>query len=211
MACFSAADIMLPHENADKFAVIACDQFTSQPEYWNEVKNIVWDSPSTLKITFPEIYLEWGHKAEIIDNIVKTMHEYDENGVLEDQWLGFVYIERQTAHVPVRKWLILALDLEKYDFSKGSQTLIRATEWTIIERIPPRVEIRKNAIFELPHIMVLIDDPEKQVIEPLKANVKDENLLYDFDLMMNGGHIKWWKINNEETFESLIVSRKNAL
>ena len=199
-------EIYLPKKwtNLSKWAVVACDQYTSQPEYWNEVKNIVWDSPSTLKITFPEIYLDGWHKAEIIDNIVKTMHEYDENGVLENQWLGFVYIERQTAHVPVRKWLILALDLEKYDFSKGSQTLIRATEWTIIERIPPRVEIRKNAIFELPHIMVLIDDPEKQVIEPLKANVKDENLLYDFDLMMNGGHIKWWKISGEETIIQIV-------
>ena len=187
-----------------KWAVVACDQYTSQPEYRNEVKNIVWDYPSTLKITFPEIYLDGWHKAEIIDNITKTMHEYDENGVLENQWAWFVYIERQTAHVPVRKGLILALDLEKYDFSKGSQTLIRATEWTIIERIPPRVEIRKNAIFELPHIMVLIDDPDKQVIEPLKTNVKDENLLYDFDLMMNGGHIKWWKISDEETIMQIV-------
>ena len=168
-------EIFLPKKWTDlsKWSVVACDQYTSQPEYWNEVKNIVWSSPSTLKITFPEIYLEWWHKAEIIDNITKTMHEYDENWVLENQWLWFVYIERQTAHVPVRKWLILALDLEKYDFSKGSQTLIRATEWTIIERIPPRVEIRKNAIFELPHIMVLIDDPDKQVIEPLKSCVKN--------------------------------------
>ena len=103
------------------------------------MKNIVWDSPSTLKITFPEIYLDWWHKAEIIESITKTMHEYEEDWVLENQWMWFIYIERQTAHVPIRKGLILALDLEKYDFSKGSQTLIRATEWTIIERIPPQI------------------------------------------------------------------------
>ena len=140
----------------------------------------------------------------MIDNITKTMHEYEENWVLENQWAGFIYLERETSSAPVRKGLILALDLEKYDFSKWSQTLIRATEWTIIERIPPRVEIRKNAIFELPHIMVLIDDPEKQVIEPLKLKIKDENLLYDFDLMMNGWHIKWWKIDDEETIMQII-------
>ena len=199
-------EIYLPKEWTDlsKWSVVACDQYTSQPEYWNEVKNIVGDAPSTLKITFPEIYLDWWHKSEIIENITKTMHEYEDNWVLENKWLWFVYIERQTSHSPIRKWLIMALDLEKYDYSKWSQTLIRATEWTIIERIPPRVEIRKNAIFELPHIMVLIDDPEKQVIEPLKSKVDDNNLLYDFDLMMNWGHIKWWKINNEDTIAQII-------
>lgn len=199
-------EVYLPKKWTDlrKWSVVACDQYTSQPEYWNEVKSIVGDNPSTLKITFPEIYLEWWHKEEIINNITKTMHDYEENWVLENQWAGFIYLERNTSNAPVRKGLILALDLEKYDFSKGSQTLIRATEWTIIERIPPRVEIRKNAIFELPHIMVLIDDPEKQVIEPLKARVKDEKLLYDFDLMMNWWHIKWWKIDDEETIMQII-------
>ena len=199
-------EIYLPKEWTDlsKWSVVACDQYTSQPEYWNEVKNIIGDAPSTLKITFPEIYLDWWHKSEIIENITKTMHEYEDNWVLENKWLWFVYIERQTSHSPIRKGLIMALDLEKYDYIKWSQTLIRATEWTIIERIPPRVEIRKNAIFELPHIMVLIDDPEKQVIEPLKSKVDDNNLLYDFDLMMNWGHIKWWKINNEDTIAQII-------
>ena len=203
-------EIYLPKKWTDleKRAVVACDQYTSQPEYRDKVKNIVGDAQSTLKITFPEIYLEWWNKSEIIENITKTMHEYEENWILENQWIWFVYIERQTSHVPVRKGLILALDLEKYDFSKWSQTLIRATEWTIIERIPPRVEIRKNATFELPHIMVLIDDPEKQVIEPLRSNIKDENLLYDFDLMMNGGHIKWRKINDEETITQIINGLK---
>ena len=199
-------EVYLPKKWTDlrKWSVVACDQYTSQPEYWNEVKSIVGDNPSTLKITFPEIYLEWWHKEEIINNITKTMHDYEENWILENQWAGFIYLERETSNAPIRKGLILALDLEKYDFSKGSQTLIRATEWTIIERIPPRVEIRKNAIFELPHIMVLIDDPEKQVIEPLKARVKDEKLLYDFDLMMNWWHIKWWKIDDEETIMQII-------
>lgn len=199
-------EIYLPKKWTDlnKWAVVACDQYTSQPEYRNKVKSIVEDTPSTLKITFPEIYLDWWHKAEIIDNITNTMHQYEEEWILENQWTGFIYIERQTTHSPVRKWLILALDLEKYDFSKWSQTLIRATEWTIIERIPPRVEIRKNAIFELPHIMVLIDDPEKKVIEPIKSNTNDNNLLYDFDLMMNGWHIKWRKINDEWTIQQII-------
>lgn len=199
-------EIYLPKKWVDlsKRAVVACDQYTSQPEYWEAVKEFVWNEPSTLNITFPEIYLEGWNKAEIINTITKTMHEYEDNWILENQWAGFIYIERQTAHVPVRRGLIMALDLEKYDFSKWSQTLIRATEWTIIERIPPRVEIRKNATFELPHIMVLIDDPEKQVIEPLKSEATDENQLYDFDLMMNGGHIKWWKINKEETIEQIV-------
>ena len=204
-------EVYLPKKWTDlnKRSVVACDQYTSQPDYRDQVKSIVNDSPSTLKITFPEVYLDWWHKTEIIESITKTMHQYEEEWILENQWLWFIYIERQTAHVPVRKWLIMALDLEKYDFNKGSQTLIRATEWTIIERIPPRVEIRKDAIFELPHIMVLIDDPEKQVIEPLKFSTNDTNLLYDFNLMMNWGHIKWRKINDENTIQQIIDWLKN--
>ena len=106
-------EIYLPKKWTDlgRRSVVACDQYTSQPEYWNEVKNIVGNSPSTLKITFPEIYLDWWHKTEIINNITKTMHEYEENEVLENQWAGFIYIERQTPNVEVRRGLILALDL----------------------------------------------------------------------------------------------------
>ena len=204
-------EIYLPKKWIDlnKWAVVACDQYTSQPEYWNNVENLVKDSASTLRITFPEIYLNDADKAERIQKITSTMQRYEEEWILENQWTGFFYIERQTAHVPVRKGLIIALDLEKYDFSKWSQTLIRATEWTIIERIPPRVEIRKNATFELPHIMVLIDDPEKQVIEPLKSEAREENLLYDCDLMMNGGHIKWRKISDENVINQIANGLRN--
>lgn len=199
-------EIYLPKEWTDltKWSVVACDQYTSQPDYWDWVKNFVWDAPSTLNLTFPEIYLNDSDKEQRIANITKNMINYEANWILENKWLGFIYLDRETSMVRSRKGLIMALDLEKYDFNKWSQTLIRATEWTIIDRLPPRVKIRENALFEFPHIMVLIDDPEKQVIEPLANKVDKFKKMYDFDLMMDGWHIKWYQINDEETVNEII-------
>ena len=147
-------EIYLPKDGVDltKWSVVACDQYTSQPDYRDWVKNFVWDAPSTYKLTFPEIYLNDPDKEERIANINKNMKDYLDQWILENKWVWFIYLDRQTSQVRSRKWLIMALDLERYDFSKWSQTLIRATEWTIIERIPPRMRIREKAIFELPHI-----------------------------------------------------------
>ncbi len=194
--------ILMPKKNINmtKWSVVACDQYTSQPDYWHSVEEFVGEEPSTLKIIFPEVYLENNDKNERIKKINETMKKYLKEGLFEEI-NGFILIDRSTSKVPSRKGLVVALDLEKYDYNKGSETLIRATEETIIERLPPRIAIRKDAELELPHIMVLIDDPEKKVIEPLFEN--NHELIYDFDLMMNSGHIKGWKITAEEEIKNI--------
>jgi uncharacterized protein (DUF1015 family) len=197
------AKIMLPKDGTDlsKWAVVACDQFTSQPAYWQKVEEMVGVAPSTFRIVMPEVYLESTDKDERIEKINRTMKEYLDGGVLEEKFEGMVLVDRKTKRGALRKGLILTLDLEKYDYKKGSKTLIRATEGTVESRIPPRLEIRKNALVELPHIMVLIDDPGKSVIEPLAE--LESNLIYDFELMLNGGHIKGWKIDDEKVLEQI--------
>jgi len=208
-------EILLPTEGTDltKWAVIACDQYTSQPDYWQNVSRVVGSSPSTLKLIFPEIYLRDDDRDQRIENINKTMEQYLEQGILESQGPCFILVERSTPHTPSRKGLVLALDLEQYDYRPGSQTLIRATEGTVLDRIPPRVKIRENALIELPHIMVLIDDPEKTVIERLYANASDGKYkeLYDFDLMQGGGHIRGWKVNDEESFSMVAQALSNLI
>lgn len=200
-------EIYLPKQWIDlqKRAVVACDQYTSQPEYRKEVQNFVGQNPSTYNIIFPEVYLEEEWKDKKIENIQKNMNTYIQEGILENQWNCFILVDRKTSHTPSRKWLIVGLDLEKYDYSIGSQTLIRATEWTILDRLPPRIEIRKDAPLELPHIMVLIDDPEKTVIEPLFDTLGKHPKTYDTDLMMNGGHITWYKIADEDSIQNIIT------
>ena len=161
-------ELLLPNKDVDmtKWAVVACDQFTSQPDYWNETEKIVGDAPSTLRIMLPELYLDKPDEAERIASINAHMKESVEKGVLENKGEGFAYVVR-SVDGKTRKGLIVALDLENYDYTKGSTTLIRATEGTIVERIPPRLRIRKDAPLEMPHILVLIDDPERTVIEPI--------------------------------------------
>lgn len=194
-------EILLPADGTDltKWAVIACDQYTSQPDYWQSVREVVGQSSSTLNLIFPEIYLKEEDRDERINNINKTMALYLEQGVLQPQKPGFILVDRSTPHTPSRKGLLLAVDLECYDYSIGSQSLIRATEGTVLDRIPPRVKIRENAPIEVPHIMVLIDDPEKTLIESLYARKDHYRKLYDFDLMQGGGHITGWKVEDEES------------
>lgn len=203
----SVPHILLPKSSVDlsKWAVVACDQYTSEPEYRQEVADIVEDAPSTLNIIYPEVYLEEPNKAQRIERIQMYMKDYVEN-VLEDKWPCFVLVDRKTSHVASRKWLVVALDLEAYDYSVGSQTLIRATEWTILDRLPPRIQIRTWAPIESPHIMVLIDDEEKTVIEPLFADTTSYETLYDTDLMMNGGHIIWYKISDEQKIQNVMTA-----
>ncbi len=193
-----APDILLPKAGTDmaKWAVVACDQFTSQPEYWRETEEIVGDAPSTLRLMLPEMYLDKPGEAERIAAINATMEQYLDAGVLESKGEGFVYV-RRTAGGNTRSGLIVALDLEQYDYSRGSTTLIRATEGTIVARIPPRLRIRKDAPVELPHILVLIDDPARTVIEPIGESVTEADKLYDFDLMQNGGHVAGWMVKDE--------------
>ncbi len=182
--------ILLPHNDGDlkKWAVVACDQYTSQLEYWERVRKFVGDSPSTLKITLPEVYLESPDVNDRIASINREMAAYLSGGVLEAQAPGFMLVERTLSGGKKRRGLVAALDLEHYDYSKDAATLIRATEGTIIDRLPPRIKVREHAPIELPHIMVLIDDPERTVIEPLFG--KELPLAYDSDLMMDSGHIR---------------------
>ncbi len=204
---FKAGNILIP-KNVDmtKWSVVACDQYTSEPEYWNDVKEIVGEDPSTLKLTLPEIYLEEEDVETRISNVNDNMKSYVDNDMFKELTNSMIYLERTQNDGKVREGIIGIVDLEDYSYEKGSQTLIRATEKTVIERIPPRVKIRENALLELPHIMILIDDDKKDIIESLKNNVSSEDIVYDFDLMKNGGHIKGYKLN-----ESLINDIESKL
>lgn len=189
------ANILLPKDaDMEKWAVIACDQYTSEPEYWKKVEEIVGDAPSTLKITLPEIYLEGKDVDQRIANINAEMDRLENEGFFKVLENSLIYMERTQANGKVRKGLIGMVDLEDYSYEKGSQTLIRATEGTVLERIPPRVKVRENASLELPHIMLLIDDEKKEIIEGLTSKVAEDDVVYDFDLMQNGGHIKGYKV-----------------
>lgn len=199
-------EILLPKQGTDMeaWAVVACDQYTSEPEYWQEVEKKTKDKPSTYHLIFPEVYLEEENGEDRIKKINDTMKEYIEKNILTSHGPCMIFVDRKTTHAESRKGLILAIDLEKYDYNKGSQTLVRATEGTVIDRLPPRIKIRKNATLELPHVMVLIDDPEKTVIEPLAEKVGDFEKVYDFELMASGGHIKGYKIDDKEVLSNII-------
>ena len=202
--------IYLPRLGIDlgKWSVIACDQFTSQPEYWNKVAEIVGKAPSTLNLIFPEVYLDQPGADERIKRIQQTMLDYLSEELLEP-YEGVVYVERQVGG-KTRRGLVLALDLEKYDFNKGSHSLIRATEGTIIERLPPRIRIRQGARLELPHILVLIDDPNGTVIEPVGASKAQLEKLYDFELMAGSGHLKGYLVD-VSVIEAGIISALEQL
>lgn len=201
-------NILMPRRDIElrKWAVVACDQYTSEPEYWSSVAEEVGSAPSTLNLIFPEVYLEYDDKEQRIGQINAAMEEYLKQGILEDQGQAFFLVQRKTPDSPTRWGLMAALDLEQYDFSKESTSMIRATEGTILDRIPPRKQIRKNATIELPHIMVLIDDPEQTVIEPLARNAGSLSKVYDFELMKNGGHITGYKVDREETLEQIAAA-----
>ena len=185
---FHIPEIMVPKAGTDysKWAVVACDQYTSEPEYWEKVEEIVGDAPSTLRLMLPEIFLDKEGEAERIKAIRETMDKYMADGTLETLASGCMLVKR-TAEGRTRLGLVIATDLEAYDFNKGSKSLTRATEGTVVERIPPRLRIREGAPIELPHILILIDDPEKSVIEPLVNTPMKQ--IYDTDLMLEGGHI----------------------
>lgn len=187
---FGPADILLP-QNCDltKWSVVACDQYTSQQDYWERVAQTVGDAPSTLKLILPESQLEDGHFEEHIADINRTMDEYLDQGLFRTMPNALLYVERWLDNKKLRRGLMGVVDLECYDYNAGSSSLIRATEGTVITRLPPRVAVRRNASLELPHIMVLVDDPDKQLIEHLTYETDRMEEVYDFDLMERGGHI----------------------
>ena len=189
--------IHLPRKGEDltKWAVIACDQFTSQPEYWQKVEKLVGDAPSTLRMIFPEVYLEKPGEEVRIQSIQEQMRTYLDSGIFQMEE-GLIYVER-TIGAKTRRGIMLCLDLECYDYTRSSTSLIRATEGTIIERLPPRMKIRNGAALELPHILVLIDDPDKTVLEPVAAAKGGLAKLYDFDLMLGSGHLRGFAVSQD--------------
>lgn len=189
------ANILIPKDiDMTKWSVIACDQYTSEPEYWKKVKKLVGKTPSTLNLTLPEVYLESKDVNKRIKNINKNMDELLSKDFFKEYKDSMIYVERTQSDGKVREGLIGMVDLEDYSYEVGSKTLIRATEKTVVERIPPRVKVRENASLELPHIMILIDNEKKNIIESLKNKVKEEDVVYDFDLMKNGGHVKGYAV-----------------
>lgn len=199
-----AADIMLPKKGTDlsKWAVVACDQYESEKEYWASASEIVGDAPSTLRVIFPECYLEDGDGDKRIAEINASMKKYVDSGLFETYKESFFLVRRTCSGVS--RWgLMAALDLDRYSWEKGSKTLIRATEGTILSRIPPRKKIRKDAPLEIPHIMVLISDEKRSVIEPLAAKKDSLKPVYDVELMKNGGHLEAWLVNSDEDKENI--------
>ena len=197
---FGPADIMVP-QNCDlsKWSVVACDQYTSQPEYWQRVEEHVARAPSALRLILPESKLEGDRVDENIAEINLTMTEYLREERFQTYPDSLIYVERRLADGCVRRGLVGMVDLEQYDYEPGASTMIRATEGTVLSRIPPRVKVRKNAPIELPHVMLLTDDPEKTVIEPLAQGKEYLKQVYDFELMENGGHISGWLLGAQET------------
>lgn len=203
--------LLMPREGIDlsKWAVIACDQYTSQPDYWNNADAIVGDAPSTLRLTLPEVYLEQPDIKERTAKIQDAMQRYQQDGTLTEYEPGMMLVERTTKS-GTRRGVVLSFDLEAYDYQAGSQSLIRPTEKTVVERIPPRLAVREGASLELPHIMLLIDDPDHKVIEPLFADKDAFRKAYDTDLMLDGGHLSGWFVP-EGKGTATLIERLNGL
>ncbi|OUQ81028.1 DUF1015 domain-containing protein [Flavonifractor sp. An100] len=196
---FRPADILLPQGcDMELWSVVACDQYTSQPEYWQRVEERVGRAPSTLRLILPESCLEGPNVETDIMEINNTMGRYLRDGLFRTYPDCLIYVERTLSSGAVRHGLVGMVDLEQYDYEPGASSLVRATEGTVLSRIPPRVAVRKNAPIELPHVMMLADDREKRVIEPLADQTDGMELLYDFELMEQGGHIRGWALTQEQ-------------
>ena len=208
---FSPTNILLPKQNFEAWSVIACDQFTSNEEYWQAVKSEAGEHPSTLNLIYPEVYLGKTDAAEVTANINSTMQKYVEDGIFEEYSNALIYVERTQRDGKVRCGIVGAVDLDEYDYHEGSTSRVRTTEKTVLERIPPRVEIRKNATLELPHILMLMDDTANSIVEPLAilAASGEMQKLYDFDLMLDGGHLCGYLI--PEAMQADICQKIEAL
>ena len=196
-ACFTAADILLPAAGGplDPWACIAVDQFTSQPEYWQRAEHLADGKPSTLHIVLPEAYLGTPQEAERLESIRRTMEEYRKS-VLTRKVHGYVYVERTQMDGTVRQGLVGAVDLDAYDYAKGSKPAIRPSESTVVERIPPRLKVRRGATLETPHVMMLADDADCTLIEPIGLMKNQLPPLYDGELMLGGGHLRGWAVED---------------
>ncbi|HKL86099.1 MAG TPA: DUF1015 domain-containing protein [Treponemataceae bacterium] len=213
----SIPEILLPSTNQDlsKWAVIACDQYTQDREYWKKTAEIVGDSPSTLSMILPEVYLEDSGRDEKLAAIRKNMNTYLANNVFAEAIKGFIYLERKTTYGRKRNGLMVTIDLDSYEWKPGSKALIRATEATIQDRIPPRMEIRRGAPLEIPHIMLLVNDPKKTLIEAIGSVVRVKKPLYDTPLMHNAGSITGWSVSTTEEISQVqkalaVIAEKNT-
>ena len=197
-AIFRPADILLPADaDMRRWSVVACDQFSSQPEYWDELDSFVADAPSTLRMILPEAYLERRDQFEEAEKIGAVMRGYLTGSVFRALPDSFVYVERTLAGGAVRRGLVGAIDLEAYDYSRDSLSPVRATEGTVPERLPPRVQVRRSAPLEMPHIMVFLDDKTDGVLGALREKREALPLLYDFDLNCGGGHLTGRQVSGE--------------
>lgn len=212
---FAVPDMLIPQQGTDfkKWAVIACDQYTSEPGYWADCEKEVGEAPSTLNLVLPEVYLGTEKETEKLDSIAKTACRYLDDGILTSIGTGFILTDRATSLHPSRKGLMAAIDLEGYSFEPGNKNICRATEGTVLSRIPPRVRIRANSPLELPHIMILIDDPKGITIEKAFEMAKAEGIkpLYDTDLMLGSGHITGTFIPDGSAIAESIVNGLSAL
>lgn len=208
MNVVKAPRILLPNPsiNLNKWSVIACDQFTSEPEYWQQLSDFVSDSPSTLHMIFPEVFLGKDEDSTIL-KINQNIKKYLNNNLFVDEGECFVLVNRKTKYKNQRLGLVISVDLDAYEYSEKSNALIRATEKTVVSRIPPRVKIRKDALIELPHVQLLMDDRDLNIIENLFEKRSELPLLYDFDLNMKGGHVTGYKVPNTE----IVINQLNRL
>ena len=197
-------EILLPkNKDMSVWSVIACDQYTQDVSYWKRAADCAGSNPSTLNLILPEVYLESPDRTERIKNIRKTMNEYLSGGIFDDAKEEFIYIERKTGYGRIRKGLVVAVDLDSYEWKPMSKALIRATEATIESRIPPRKEIRKNAPIESPHIMLLVNDPQHSLVEKTGEQAKKNAPVYDSELMLDAGHITGWSVSSEKELEAV--------
>ncbi|MCL2211064.1 MAG: DUF1015 domain-containing protein [Treponema sp.] len=190
--------ILLPKSgNLSKWPVIACDQFTQDRDYWEKVKENAAGRPSTLNLIFPEVFLADSNAAKRITDIHSEMKKYLQSGVFAEPKKGFIYIERDTPYQKKRRGLIAVIDLEQYDWHPEARHLIRCTEGTVPERLPPRMDIRRGAPLELPHVLALIDDDTDSLLSELGEKIKNTAPVYDIPLMMDSGHVTGWLVNEE--------------
>ncbi len=208
--------ILLPkNKDLKTWCVVACDQYTQDENYWERVAKNVGDKPSTLNLILPEVYLGRNDTSNRIQKIHKTMNDYLKNNIFDDEESEFIYLERKTSYGRTRKGLVLAIDLDSYEWKPFNKAKIRATEATIVSRIPPRKEIRKGAALESPHIMLLVNDSQKILIEETGNLVKKNPPLYNGDLMEDSGHITGWAIKSQEAFDCVfnalsLLKEKNS-
>ena len=203
-------EILLPkNKDLSRWSVIACDQYTQDFDYWKKVEESSSGSPSTLNLILPEVYLSSPDRKSMIEKIRSNMTNYIENGVFDAPEHEFIYVERKTEYGRIRHGLVCAIDLDSYEWKPFSKSLIRATEATIVDRIPPRKEIRKHAPLELPHIMLLVNDPDKTLVEACGEESKKNRPVYDGDLMMNSGHISGWAVKSDSQLDKISCALEN--